>query len=118
MFASQKLLLLLPVLSLCISSVVGGMALSKLFKTADAWSALTTDQQSCTTGISSASRNTLRCEDKACFCPNRQWIADKTMDCVMWQGVMKDPLPAYNGAMTFYANECGFEPILKANITR
>lgn len=105
--------LILVISSLLLPSARAGSALCAIFQSAPAWSSLSQDQKSCTTGNLSPAWNTYSCNDKSCFCNDPQKISQKAMDCVLYMGVMDDPLPAYNGAMNFYANECGFQVILK-----
>ncbi|KAK4450722.1 hypothetical protein QBC34DRAFT_378994 [Podospora aff. communis PSN243] len=82
------------------------------FSDAPAHDSLVGDQGLCATGPLSAAHNS-DCDDKGCFCADRQFMSDKTEKCATWMNVRKEPLQVYNGVMVFYGNECGFQPMLK-----
>ncbi|KAK4211627.1 hypothetical protein QBC37DRAFT_484508, partial [Rhypophila decipiens] len=78
-----------------------------LLKSSPAWEALTDRHRVCATGAGSPAYR-LSCSRKDCFCDKPKEVDEKLMQCVTgWKLAVEDPLDAYNGAMGFYANECG-----------
>ncbi|KAM7211110.1 hypothetical protein V8F06_013506, partial [Rhypophila decipiens] len=83
-----------------------GSDLCVLFKSSPRWKTLTRDQQRCTAENVSPAWTAYGCQDKSCFCYDPVGIDKSLMKCVLGY-IQGDPLDAYNGAMYFYATECG-----------
>ncbi|KAM7188006.1 hypothetical protein V8F20_010741 [Naviculisporaceae sp. PSN 640] len=87
---------------------IAGSGLCVLFKSSPRWSTLTADQRECTTSNVSPAWTFYSCNAKDCFCNDPPRIEQELMTCILqWGYIRGDPLDAYNGAMNFYATECG-----------
>ncbi|KAM7196586.1 hypothetical protein V8F33_006085 [Rhypophila sp. PSN 637] len=89
--------------------VKAGSGLCVLFKSSSRYNTLTSDQQRCTASNVSPAWTAYSCNEKECFCNDPAAIDQRLMDCIKnyIRGESDDWLDAYNGAMYFYATECG-----------
>ncbi|KAM7193080.1 hypothetical protein V8F20_008596 [Naviculisporaceae sp. PSN 640] len=101
-------LLAVFLLSFHIRAARADYSLVVLLQSSPAWDTLTPRHKICSTGAGSPARRFSNCASKDCFCDKPKEIDEKLMECVTsWSLAIEDPLDAYNGAMSFYASECG-----------
>ncbi|KAK4120478.1 hypothetical protein N657DRAFT_155160 [Parathielavia appendiculata] len=87
--------------------------LTPIFRAAEAYKGLSADQKMCAVDDTYSAAYKTRCDDKACFCANPQFISDTVDQCLIFYADFLVARPEvystenYNSIMMFFGNECG-----------